>query len=215
MIESRVIAAVVLAAGTSHRFGSRKMLAPIAGRPLVRWTVEHVLASRVDEVVVVAGGDAMEARDALARLPVRVVANARAAEGLSTSLHAGIAALSESIRAAVIVLGDQPSVEPDVIDQLIDAHRGSGKPIVVPLYRGTRGNPVLFDASLFDELRAVRGDRGARDVIARDPSRVASVRLDLPLPPDVDHPDDLRSLERQLAMSAASAEPRSPRRTRI
>jgi molybdenum cofactor cytidylyltransferase len=196
-----VIAAIVLAAGASRRFGSQKMRAPIAGRPLVRWTVEHVLASRVDDVVIVAGREAPAVRDALAGLPVRVVTNARYTDGLSTSLDAGLDALGDSVRAAVIVLGDQPSVAPETIDALIDAYRDGGKPIAVPVYRGRRGNPVLFDAALFDELRTVRGDRGARDVIAREPARVVSAPLDLALPRDVDEPDDLEILERQFAVT--------------
>jgi len=189
-----VIAAVVLAAGPSSRFGSQKMLALLSGRSVVRCTVEHVLASRVDDVVVVVGRDAEAVRGQLAGLPVRCVTNARYTEGQSTSLDAGVASLDSSVRAAVIVLGDQPSVTPEIIDALIDTYRESGKPVVVPIYQGTRGNPVLFDASLFAELRAVRGDRGARDVIARDPSRVASIELDEPMPGDVDRVADLEAL---------------------
>jgi len=195
-----VIAAIVLAAGASRRFGSQKMLAPIAGRPLVRWTVEHVLASPGTLSADALGSEAQAVRDALAGLPVRVVTNARYTEGLSTSLDAGLDALGDSVRAAVVVLGDQPSVAPETIDALIDAYRDGGKPIVVPVYRGRRGNPVLFDAALFDELRTVRGDRGARDVIAHEPARVASAPLDLALPRDVDEPDDLEILERQFAV---------------
>lgn len=192
-----MISGVVLAAGASSRFGSQKMLVPIAGRPLVRWTVERVIASPVDDVVVVAGREERAVREALTGLPLRLVANAQYAQGLSTSLRAGLDALGELVRAAVVVLGDQPSVAPEVIAALIDSYHGSGKPIVVPIYRGARGNPVLFDATLFDELRAVYGDRGARDVIARDPSRVASVSFDMRLPRDVDELEDVQKLMRE------------------
>lgn len=191
-----MIAAIVLAAGTSSRFGAPKMLAPLAGRPLVRWTVERVLASSVDEVAVVVGPEADAVRGALAGLPVRCVVNARYTEGQSTSLQVGLAALDGAARAAVIALGDQPSVDAAVIDALIARHRDTHQPIVAPRYQGVRGNPVLFDASVFAELDGVRGDRGARDVIAREPARVAWVELDVPMPRGVEVPGDLEALER-------------------
>ena len=181
-----MIAAVVLAAGAARRFGSQKLLAPLGGAPLVRRTVERVLAARVDEVLVVLGREGDAVREALAGMPVRFAANPRFAEGMGTSLRVGVEALAAGTRAAVIALGDQPGVRPEVIDALIALHGSSGRPIAVPLYRGARGHPVLFASNVFAELWAVEGDRGARDVIARDPARVATLSLDLPEPPDVD-----------------------------
>lgn len=202
-----MVAAVVLAAGASSRFGTQKLIAPLAGRPLVRWTVERVLASRVGEVVVVVGRDADAVRETLAGLPVRCVINPRYASGQSTSLAAGVASLGGAVRAALVALGDQPSITPELVDALIDAYHASGRPIVAPIYQGTRGNPVLFDASLFAELGAVRGDQGAREVIARDPGRVARVELDAPMPPDVNDADDLEALERSLPWALPRVRP--------
>jgi molybdenum cofactor cytidylyltransferase len=190
------VAAIVLAAGASRRFGAPKLLADLGGKPLVRWAVEHALASHVDETLVVLGREADAVRGALAGLPVRYVENARWADGMSSSLHAGVAALPGGVRAAVFVLGDQPWVAPDVIDRLVHTHRVSGVPIVVPVYAGERGNPVLIDALLFRELRAVTGDEGARALIARDANRVARVDFDFPMPADVDTPADLEMARR-------------------
>jgi molybdenum cofactor cytidylyltransferase len=192
-----VIAAIVLAAGTSTRMGRQKLTLPMAdGRPLVRVAVEQVLAAGVDDTVVVLGGDAEAVSLALAPLPVRTVVNPRYAEGQSTSLRAGLDALRPGTDAAVIALGDQPLPDPDVIRRLVKAFRMSGCPIAAPVYRNGRGNPVLFAAALFGELRAVTGDRGGREVIARDPGRVAEVPVDAPMPADIDTPEDYEAVRR-------------------
>ena len=192
-----VIAAIVLAAGTSTRMGRPKLTLPMAdGRPLVRVAVEQVLAAGVDDTVVVLGGDADAVSLALVPLPVRTVMNPRYAEGQSTSLRAGLDALPPGTEAAVVALGDQPLPDPSVIRRLVAALRATGRPIAVPVYRDGRGNPVLFAAALFSELRAVTGDRGGREVIARDPGRVAEVPVDTPMPADVDTPEDYEAARR-------------------
>lgn len=192
------IAGVVLAAGASRRFGTQKLLAPLDGKPLVRWAVERMVAAPTSSTLVVVGGpDADAVRAALAGLAVRFVATAgEAAQGMSASLHAAVRALSgESPRAAVFALGDQPRVPAAAVAGVVHAFRASGAPIVVPVYAGgVRGHPVLFAANLFPELLAVRGDEGARGVIARDRSRVTEVTIDAPAPGDVDVPGDLEGL---------------------
>jgi molybdenum cofactor cytidylyltransferase len=189
-----VIAAIVLAAGASSRMGRQKLTLPMAdGRPLVRVSVEQVLAAGVDDTVVVLGGDAEAVALALAPLPVRTVVNSRYAEGQSTSLRAGLDALRPGTVAAVVALGDQPLPDPDVIRRLIAAFRATGRLIAAPVYRDGRGNPVLFAASLFAELGAVTGDRGGREVVARDPARVAEVSVDASMPADIDTPEDYRT----------------------
>jgi molybdenum cofactor cytidylyltransferase len=186
-----VIAAIVLAAGASTRMGRQKLTLPMAGgRPLVRLAVEQVLAAGLDEVVVVVGGDADAVAGALATLPVRVVVNPRYAEGQSTSLRAGLDALRPGTDAAVVALGDQPLPDPDVIRRLVAAFRTTGRPIAAPVYRDGRGNPVLFGAALFGELRGVTGDQGGRGVITRDPARVVEVPVDMAMPADIDTPQD-------------------------
>ncbi len=182
-----MIAAVVLAAGMASRMGRQKLLLPMeGGRPLVRLSVERVLSAGLDEIVVVLGRDAEAIGAALAGLAVRTVLNPGYAEGQSTSLRAGLDALAPATDAAVIALGDQPLSDPGLVARLVATFRQSGRPIVVPRYHDGRGHPVLFAAALFDELRAVTGDRGGREVIARDPGRVAEVPVDAPMPPDVD-----------------------------
>ena len=192
-----VIAAIVLAAGASTRMGRQKLTLPMAdGRPLVRAAVEQVLAAGLDDVVVVLGREAEAVATALEGLPVRTVVNTHYAEGQSTSLRAGLDALRAGTAAAVVALGDQPLPDPQVIRRLVEAFRTSGRPIAAPVYRDGRGNPVLFAASLFDELRGVQGDRGGRPVIARDPQRVAEVPVDARMPADIDTPEDYEAARR-------------------
>ena len=123
--------------------------------------------------------------------------NERYAEGMGTSIGAGIAALPAGTGAALIALADQP-VSRGVIERLVERWREGGADIVAPSYRGWRGNPVLFDASLFDALGRIEGDRGARALIEGAGDRLALVELDLPAPLDVDTPAELRELERGL-----------------
>lgn len=192
-----MIAVIVLAAGASTRMGRQKLTLPLAdGRPLVRAAVEQVLAADLDDVVVVLGREAEAVASALRGLPIRTVVNPRYAEGQSTSLRAGLDALAQGTEAAVVALGDQPLPDPRLLRQLVEAFRASGRPIVAPLYRDGRGNPVLFASSVFDELRRVEGDRGGRPVIARDPARVAEVPVDAPMPADIDTPEDYEAARR-------------------
>jgi molybdenum cofactor cytidylyltransferase len=190
-----VIAAVVLAAGTSSRMGRQKLLLPMGeGRPLVRLSVERVLAGGLDDVVVVLGRDADRVAGALSGLAIRPVVNPRYAEGQSTSLRAGLDAIMPGTEAVVVALGDQPLPDPGLIGRMVAAFRETRRPVVVPRYRDGRGNPVLFAAALFDELRAVTGDQGGRGVIAAEPGRVAEVAVDAPMPADVDTWADYESL---------------------
>lgn len=189
-----MIAAVVLAAGSAQRFGRQKLIEPMFFKPVIRRAVEAAIASGVHDVIVVTGAD-KRVRHALAGARVRCVANGAAASGMGSSIAAGIAALAPGTRAALIVLGDQPSVPRTAYRAVLDAYRTRHPAIVVPVYWWkTRGHPVLFDASVFPELRALTGDRGAREVIDRDPARVLRVPIGRPAPRDIDTPDDAVSI---------------------
>jgi molybdenum cofactor cytidylyltransferase len=188
-----VIAAIVLAAGLARRMGRQKLLLPLRGQPLVRLAVEGILP-RVDEVVVVTGHEALAVREALAGLPVRFAHNPRPEDGQASSIAVGMRALPASTRAVLVVLGDQPDLPPSVAAALIAAWRRTGKPVVAPLYRGTQANPVLFGAAVFGELAAITGEGGARAVVQSRPERVEWVAFDLPVPVDVDTPEDYAKL---------------------
>lgn len=189
------VTAVVLAAGTASRFGGQKLLALLGGTPVIRRTVENVLAASLTDILVVLGADAEAVRAALDGLPVRFILNPDYRDGMSTSLRRGIEALDPAARAALIVLGDQPAVAPEVMRRVVAAQRETGKPIAAPVYGGVQGNPVVFAREVFAELEALRGDRGGREVVRRDPARVALVQVAAGMPRDVDTPEDLEALD--------------------
>jgi molybdenum cofactor cytidylyltransferase len=197
----RVIATVVLAAGGARRFGSQKLIAEANGIPLVRLSVERVIAGTTNGVIVVLGHEADSVRAALDGLPVRFVHNARPEDGLSGSLRAGIAALSPDTEAVIVALGDQPVMQRSVLPGLIARfHRGDAA-IVAARYAGVQGTPVLFSRTVFDELSALSGDQGARAVVARDPGRTVFVDFTWAMPRDVDTPADLEALRRDLPLA--------------
>ena len=191
-----MIAAIVLAAGFARRMGRQKLLLRLQGRPVVRWAVERI-APHVEDVVVVTGQDDAAVREALAGLSVRFAVNPNPQAGQGSSIAVGVAALKPWSRAVLIALGDQPRVPDPVVPALLDAFTLTGKAIVAPVYRGTQGTPVLFGAEIFPELRQLTGDAGARAVVTAQPDRVERVLFDLPMPPDVDTPEDYARLHVQ------------------
>jgi molybdenum cofactor cytidylyltransferase len=188
-----MIAAIVLAAGLSRRMGRPKLLLEIDGKPLVRWAVEGV-APHVGDVIVVVPPEAEGIRAALEGLDVRYAVNPRPEDGQGTSIAAGVRALGTETRAVLVVLGDQPHLDPAIVPALLRVFAQSRTSIVAPRYRDVQGNPVLFAAAVFPELARLSGDAGARSVVRRDPARVEIVEFDTPVPADVDTPDDYRRL---------------------
>ncbi len=189
------IAGIILAAGSSSRLGRPKQLLPLAGRPLLAHTVANAITSSLDDVILVLGHRADEIAAAVGDLGQRTVINSVYASGQSTSLLAGMAALPDSTAAVLFLLGDQPTVTPEVIDTILDAYRAAPVPILVPVYGGERGNPVLFDRSLFPALRQVSGDEGARAIVRTNPDAIKLVPVPGSSPPqDVDTDDDYTRL---------------------
>src|SRR2546430_2783791 len=193
---SRMIAGIVLAAGFARRMGRQKLLLQLQGKPVVRWAVERLLP-RVADLVVVTGRDDASVREGLAGLAVRFALNPRPQEGQGSSIAVGVAALTPWTRAALIALGDQPKTPDPVVPALLAAFARSGKPIVVPVFQGVQGTPVIFAREIFPELSRLTGDAGARSVVDALPARVERVAFDLPMPPDIDTPEDYAKLHVQ------------------
>jgi molybdenum cofactor cytidylyltransferase len=193
------VSAVVLAAGASRRMGQPKQLLPWGrdGQPMLRHVVQTALAAPVDEVIVVLGHAADRIAPTLEGLPARVVVNPAWADGLSTSVRTGVDAASATAEAALFVLADQPQLTPDVMASVVACFRRTRAPIVVPTADGGPGAPALFARTLFDELRAVQGDRGGRVVMAHHPDQIATVAVpNAALLADIDTPDDYASRHR-------------------
>jgi molybdenum cofactor cytidylyltransferase len=199
--KGRSIAAVILAAGRSTRMGGpNKLLAEIGGRPLIRIAAEEALASRAGPVIVVTGHQREKVEAALQGLDVKRVHNPNFADGLSTSVKTGLAAVPEAADGAIVCLGDMPQVRAQLIDKLIGAFDPErGALVVIPTIDGKRGNPVVWSRRFFPELMALEGDVGARNMIARYAEAVAEVPLtDTAALIDVDTPEALAEVKAEL-----------------
>jgi len=186
-----VICGVVLAAGAGTRFGGGKQVAELEGRPLLEWSLRAMAASPVDEAVVVLGCGAETVAESVNLHGARPVICERWQEGQSASLACGLAAL-EGAEAAVVTLGDQPHMSPEAIERVIAA-RAPGLTAVRATYGGGPGHPVLLERELFERLRDVTGDRGARNLL------VSANTLEVPCDDlgggdDVDTPAQLDNL---------------------
>jgi molybdenum cofactor cytidylyltransferase len=184
-----MIAAVVLAAGSGSRFGGTKQVALLDGKPLVRHAVDAARGAGIAEVVVVVGHDA----DAVARAAgsdVSIVRNPRHAEGQSTSLTAGLDALGDDVDAVVVLLADQPLVTGEMVRGLVETASSRAEPIVRLRFVDGPG-PALLRRSVWDDVRALEGDTGARAVAERWPDLVFEAFVAMAAPGDVDTPSDL------------------------
>jgi len=189
------IGAIVLAAGMSSRMGSNKLVARVAGKPLIRHVVEAALSSAAAPVIVVTGNAAARVREAVSPLAPLFVENPDYSKGLSTSLRCGLKALPADCDGAVILLGDMPGVSAALIDKLIASFDpGEDRAICVATRHGKRGNPVLWARRFFPEMLAIEGDVGARQLIGQNAELVCEVEApdDGPLT-DIDTPEALEA----------------------
>lgn len=186
------ITSIVLAAGGSTRMGRPKMLLPFGARTVLSTAVAPHLEAGVPRVVVVLGDRADDVRSR-AGLPcdprLGVIVNEDWAEGMASSIRRGLAACGEAA-AILIALGDQPGVDAARIEALLSAW-APGIPLVVPVHEDRASHPVLFARSLFDELAALRGDVGAREVVRRHWAKAA--RVSAPALADLDTEEDYRT----------------------
>jgi molybdenum cofactor cytidylyltransferase len=195
--EAAPVAGMVLAAGRSTRMGeANKLLQAVRGKPLVRHAVEAQLASKAGPVLVVTGHQQKEVAAALAGLDIHIVHNPDFANGLASSVKAGLAALPASAPGVVVSLGDMPNVTAQVIDRLAEVFADRPDALaVVPTLLGQRGNPVLLARALFPAVARLTGDQGARRLLDEAGEAVAEVPLDDPaIALDVDTPEALRAL---------------------
>lgn len=200
MPEDQQTAGIILAAGRSQRFGRPKQLLKLGNRYMLEWVLDAALASRLAKVVLVLGHEHQKIAGTLgSRLDhpkLEVAINPRYAEGQSRSLQAGLTTVRKLFDSVVFLLADQPLLQSSTIDHLLERFRKSEKYICVPVYRGKRGNPVIFRRALYCWLMALEGDVGARNIILGNPQHVLSVEVDDPLTfVDIDSAEDLLVLK--------------------
>ncbi len=191
------IGALLLAAGQSRRMGGpNKLLEAIEGVPMAARVAQRLLASRARPIIAVLGNKADEIDAALGKLPIERVRNPDFAEGLSTSLKRGVAALPQDLDGALVCLADMPLVAGRHIDRLIAAFNPlEGRAIIVPTRRGKRGNPVLWARRFFAEMAGIAGDVGAKHLIGEHAELVAEIEMDDDaILVDIDTPEALEAL---------------------
>lgn len=191
------IAAIVLAAGGSQRLGRPKQLEPWGETNLLGHIVETTESFPVDEVWVVLGHDSERILDQTDLGGAAVVENPEWEEGIASSLRVGLDALTRLSKCdrALIVIGDQPEISVDVVETLLESHDRAGKPVSVPKYRYSWGNPVVVDRALWPRLMSLGGDEGARRLWQAHPEWVNEVWFPESSPRDVDTELDVTELQ--------------------
>ena len=195
MIPSSQLTAIVLAAGSSERMESQnKLLLDFRGKPLVAHIVETVVAGGLNEVVVVLGHESERVRSVLATFPVTFTRNDRYMEGMTSSIHAGVAASSKESNGLMICLSDLPLITPAELQQLGTAFEAAYEKnpncIIVPYHEGQRGNPVIFSAVYRPEILAERGLLGCRRLVKQHQAHVVEVEMETDhILVDIDSPE--------------------------
>ncbi len=193
-------AGIILAAGASVRFGQPKQLVKLRGKYLVERVLDAALKSRLELVVLVLGHEyqsILQALGAKGRHPrLKVVINHEYHEGQSSSLKAGLACVRKAYSSVMYLLADQPMINSNTIDLLVDQFHGSGREICVPVFERHRGNPTIFKRSMYEKIMMLDGDIGARDIIAENAERTVYAKIKDPLCFfDIDSPEDLKELQ--------------------
>ena len=204
MKNKKPTAGIILAAGMSTRFGRPKQTLMLQGKPLLEWVIDACLASCLDRIILVLGHDARKILNTLehkiSATRVQTVVNSCYRAGLSQSLRSGLSAIKQTNPSVMFLLGDQPMVDPNMINLLLDKFWASEKNICVPVCQGDRGNPVIFSSFFYGRLFQTENDIGARHIIQENPDQVLWIEIDNPWCFfDVDTEDDLRTLLSYLA----------------
>ena len=187
--------AIVLAAGAATRFGSPKQLALVNGRPLLHLAVARAVEIAGQSVTVVLGANAAHLAPLLRHTGASQVINRDWAEGMGSSVRAGVARIPAAADAALLMLADQPAVTAEDLRRLVDSWRRQPRCIVAAFYAGSAGVPAIFPREDFAALSALRGDTGARALLRGAGDRV--VRVPLPSAAlDIDTPEDLLNLQK-------------------
>jgi molybdenum cofactor cytidylyltransferase len=188
-----VESALILAAGASSRMGRPKQLLNFRGKSLLRRAVETAMEVPVDQVIVVLGFEAQRLMPELEGTGATVVLNEHWAEGMSTSLRGGLAAVAQDARGVLIYPSDMPFVTPEALQQLMEKQHESGRPATMSEVGGVKGVPVYITRSIFPAMMIQEGDQGGGGYLRAHPDLVEFVHFaDEQLMVDLDKPADYR-----------------------
>jgi molybdenum cofactor cytidylyltransferase len=194
------VAAVVLAAGTSSRMGRNKLLLGLGGQSVLRRAVATAASAGLDPLLVVLGHESEQARAELGELACTVVLNADYRSGINTSLRAGIRAVPDRCPAAMVLLADMPLVDEGMLRALLEHYRSGSAPLVVSTYEGVDAPPILYDRSLFPELRVLEGEGCGKKVVKRHSAEAVRVSWPARALTDLDVPADVERLQSYFAV---------------
>ena len=190
------ITGIVLAAGRGSRMGRTKQLLPFCGRTMLECVVDNACASRLERIIVVLGFQAEALVHLISGRDITLVVNPSYESGQSSSLKAGLQAVTDEADAVLFLLGDQPLVSTETINRiLLEYERSPHSPVVLPLFEGRRGNPALFSRETFARIETLSGDCGARSLFAEYAGRIVEVTVsDRSIHTDIDTEEDYQRL---------------------
>jgi molybdenum cofactor cytidylyltransferase len=169
---------IILAAGESKRMGFPKMLLEFSGKTMIENVIGNVAESETDGILVVLGANSEELIDLVRKFDVKYCYNENYKEGMLSSVRCGFANLPEDFTAALVFQGDQPFVSASVINIVINAYRSSGRGIVIPVYKGKRGHPLLLDSRYGEQVANLDPGKGLRAISYLHPEDVLEVETD-------------------------------------
>jgi molybdenum cofactor cytidylyltransferase len=188
-----MINAIILAAGESKRMGLPKMLLPFGEKTMIEAVISHAVSSKISRIHVITGANREKIEEVIKKYPVKIVYNARYTSGMLSSVQSGFRSLPEDTDGVLILLGDQPSVSNVIIDEVIESSKKTKKGIVLPVYRGHRGHPVLIDAKYTKEVKRLDPDIGLRSLLHAHPEDVYELPLNSrAILQDIDNPEDYK-----------------------
>lgn len=201
MIQETPTAGIVLAAGTSTRFGRPKQLLHLKNKCLIEWVLDAALDSRLSRIVLVLGYCRQKVLQKLGKKlrhpKLQVEVNSRYENGQSSSLQLGLSKVIDSFEAVMFLLADQPLVDAATLNMLMEYFWSADKDICVPTFAGTHGNPCIFGSCFYPQIMNITGDIGARRIIQANPKQVQEVRIQNPhFFLDVDTPADLEKIKK-------------------
>lgn len=189
------VAGILLAAGTSSRMGSNKLLFELGGESVLRGAARRALAGGLAPLLVVLGHQEEKARAELDGLPCQIVINPLYEEGINSSVQTGVAALPTEAQAVVVMLADMPFVTAEMIACLITRYRSTEAPLVISDYEGVNAPPMLYDRSLFEELLTMTGEGCGRQVVKRHRHEAEVLPWPAAALSDLDVPEDYERLK--------------------
>jgi len=173
-----MISAILLAAGESKRMGELKQLMPFGqNTTIVEQAIDNLLSAAVNEVIVVVGYRAEEVIKSIVGKPVKIAINPNYRQGMSTSIIAGLNLVDSRAQAAMLTLGDQPLINSQTINRLIEEFHNHDRGIAIPTYQGRRGHPIIFAIKYKEKLLELKGDIGGRQIVKDHPDDILEVAV--------------------------------------